>query len=137
MLTRRTVSPLPPDYGKCCQTVTVYHLREDSTVQKTVLHGVSLQLRKNYNVDKTGATESTSFLLVIPAAVSSGIPVAVGDKVLSGEGGEIQSRQEWAELIPSKVPGMAVIRYVEPIWWEGRLCHTEAGGIQRYINARR
>ena len=76
-------------------------------------------------MDKTGSGEANSFLLVIPGA---DVPVAVGDKVLLGEGPEVNTRAEWSSLIPVKVPGLVVIKYVDPKYWNGRVVHTEAGG---------
>ena len=76
-------------------------------------------------MDKTGSSEVNSFLLVIPGQT---VPVAVGDKVLLGEGPEVNSREGWAALIPVKVPGLVVVRYVDPKYWNGAVVHTEAGG---------
>ena len=52
----------------------------------------------------------------------------MGDKVLLGEGPEIATREEWAGFIPAKVPGLVVVKYVDPKYWQGRLIHVEAGG---------
>ena len=92
----------PVDYSLCNQTVTVYHWDGAATYTRTVIHGAFLDFKKTENVDKTGSSEVNSFLLVIPGA---DVPVAVGDKVLLGEGPEVNSREEWAALIPVKVPG--------------------------------
>ena len=76
-------------------------------------------------VSKTGSREATDFLLVIPGDFPA---VSVGDKVLLGEGPEISTREEWAAFIPAKVPGLVVIQYVDSKYWNGKMCHTEAGG---------
>ena len=76
-------------------------------------------------MDKTGSTEVNTFLLVIPGA---SVPVAVGDKVFAGVGPEIASREDWAALIPSKVNGLVVVKWVDPKCWRGSIVHTEAGG---------
>ena len=114
----------PLDYRLCDQTVTVYH-QEDSKYTRTVYDRAFLDFRKTQTVDKTGSKEANSFLLVIPGEAQA---VFVGDKVLLGEGPEITSREAWAALIPSKVPGLVVVSYADPKYWNGKLMHTEAGG---------
>lgn len=115
----------PVDYRLCNQTVTVYHWDGEKTYSQKVFHNAFLDFRKNRNVDKTGSTDSNAFLLVIPGGTQS---VFVGDKVLHGEGPEIATREAWASFIPAKVPGLHVVKYVDPKFWQGRLVHTEAGG---------
>lgn len=115
----------PVDYSLCNQTVTVYHWDGKTTYTRKIFANAFLDFKKTQNVDKTGASEANSFLLVIPGAI---VPVAVGDKVLLGEGPEIQSREDWSALIPVKVPGLVVVKYVDPKYWHGSVVHTEAGG---------
>lgn len=116
----------PVDYRLCNQTVTIYHWDGVGTyTTKIIAEGAFLEHRKTHNVDKTGSTEASSFLLVIPGAE---VPVAVGDKVLLGEGLEITTPQEWSALIPTKVPGLVVVKWVDPKYWHGAVVHTEAGG---------
>ena len=45
-----------------------------------------------------------------------------------GEGPECSSREDWAELIPAKADGLVVVQYVDFKYWNGRVCHVEAGG---------
>lgn len=122
MLSVRPQSPV--DYSKCNQTVTIYH-KDGETYTRTVTKRAFLDFRKTQNVDKTGSREVNSFLLVVPCAVQG---VFVGDKVLLGVGEEIASREAWAALIPSRVPGLVIVQYVDPKYWQGRLVHVEAGG---------
>lgn len=114
----------PVDYRLCDQTVTVYH-KEGETYTQTVYTNAFLEERKNLTVDKTGSTEANSFLLVVPGAVQA---VFVGDKVLRGQGKKIANREDWAAFIPSKVPGLVVVSYVDCKYWNGQMVHTEAGG---------
>lgn len=114
----------PIDYSKCNQTVTVYH-REGETYTRTVYTRAFLDFRKTRNVDKTGSKEANAFLLVIPCETQA---VFVGDKVLHGIGPEVNTREDWAKLIPATVPGLAVVSYADPKYWEGRMVHVEAGG---------
>lgn len=118
---RRRKGPL--DYRLCNQTVTVYH-KEGGKVARTVHTGAFLDFKKTENVDKTGSKEVNSFLLVIPC---SEVCVQPEDKVLMGIGEEITTAQ-WPSFIPVKVPGLVVVKYVDPKYWNGKLIHVEAGG---------
>jgi len=115
----------PVDYRLCNQTVTIYHWDGKETYTRKVVRNAFLDFKKTQNVDKTGSKEANAFLLVIPG---SAVPVAVGDKVLLGEGPAVATREEWAALIPSKVEGIVVVKYVDPKYWHGCIVHTEAGG---------
>lgn len=115
----------PLDYGKCCQTVTVYHQEAPGSYRRQVLTRAFLDFKKTQNVDKTGRTEASAFLLVIPCETQVVFP---GDKAMLGEGPEIATREEWAALIPSKVPGLCVVKYADMKYWQGKICHEEAGG---------
>ena len=115
----------PVDYRLCNQTVTIYHWDGKETYTRTVVRDAFLDFKKTQNVDKTGSKEANAFLLVVPDPV---VKVAVGDKVLLGEGPEVATREAWAALIPSKVEGLVVVKYVDPKYWRGCIVHTEAGG---------
>lgn len=120
---KRRTSPV--DYSLCDQTVTIYHKDGETYTRRVIKEGASLEFKKTQNVDKTGSSEVNSFLLVIPGPV---VPVSVGDKVLHGEGPEIATREAWAAAIPAKMPGLVVVKYVDPKYWKGQVVHTEAGG---------
>lgn len=116
----------PVDYRLCNQTVTLYHWDGREAVTRRVIEkGAFLDFKKVQDVSKTGSSEVNSFLLVIPCAES---PVTVGDKALLGVGPEIGSAAEWRSFIPSKVPGLVVVKYVDSKYWKGRMVHIEAGG---------
>lgn len=114
----------PVDYSPCNQTVTVYH-QEGSKYTRTVHTNAFLDFKKTQSVDKTGSREANSFLLVIPGSTQA---VFNGDKVQLGVGPEISTREEWAAHIPTKVPGLVVVGYVDCKYWRGQMVHTEAGG---------
>ncbi len=118
---RRRKCPL--DYRLCNQTVTVYH-RDGDKVTRTVYDNAFLDFKKTENVDKTGSKEVNSFLLVIPCSEACVHPE---DKVLLGTGEEITATQ-WPSFISVKVPGLVVVKYVDPKYWGGKLIHVEAGG---------
>ena len=115
----------PVNYRLCNQTVTIYH-QDGEKYTRTIYHERAfLDFKKTQNVDKTGSKEVNSFLLVVPCEVQA---VFVGDKVLLGEGAEILTREDWAALIPARVPSLGVVRYADPKYWNGKLVHVEAGG---------
>ncbi len=117
----------PVDYRLCNQTVTIYHHDKatDKYTRTVIEHGAFLDFRKNHNVDKTGSKEVNTFLLVIPCTVQ---PVFPEDKVMLGTGPEVATREAWATFIPVKVPGLVVVKYVDPKYWNGKMTHVEAGG---------
>lgn len=118
-------SRAPVSYALCNQTVTIYHTDGKGHYTRKVRHDAFLDYRKTETVSKTGNREANGFLLVIPGEE---VPVAVGDKVMVGKGPEVTTREQWAALIPSRVPGLVVIQYVDPKYWRGHVVHTEAGG---------
>lgn len=115
----------PVSYDKCNQTVTVYHKNQDGTISRTVIPKAFLDWHKTQSIDKTGSRETNGFLLVIPCDSS---PVAVGDKIILGEGPQIDTREAWAGFIPSITPGLVVAAYVDPKYWGGKMVHVEVGG---------
>lgn len=114
----------PVDYRLCNQTVTVYH-RDGDTYTSRVFNNAFLDFKKNENVDKTGSSETNSFLLVIPCSEQL---VFNGDKVLLGTGEDISDREAWAAFVPAKVNGLVVVKYVDMKYWNGQIVHLEAGG---------
>lgn len=112
-------------YRFCNQIVTVYHRAGNDEIERTVYHNAFLDRQKVLNVNKTGAAESNGFLLVIPGNP----PIAVGDKVVNGEGPECATDAEWRALIPTKVEGLVVVKQVDPKRdGKGNIAHVEAGG---------
>ena len=114
----------PVDYRLCNQTVTVYH-KDDDGYTRTVYDRAFLDFKKTQSIDKTGSKEANSFLLVVPGDTQA---VFVGDKVMIGVGPEISTRDAWVAFIPSRVPGLVVVSYADPKYWNGKIVHTEAGG---------
>ena len=122
MLMRKNTCPV--DYRMCRQKVTVYH-KEGDSFTTTVHEKAFLDFRKNQTMDKTGSREVNAFLLVIPCKEQV---VFVGDKVLLGEGQKVTTQAEWNALIPATMPGLCVVRYADPKYWETQMVHVEAGG---------
>ena len=113
----------PVNYALCNQTVTVYH-RNGTEYTNTVYRNAFLDSRKNENVEKTGDSESNSFLLVIPCEAEI---ISAGDKVVRGIGNPVSTAQEWAQLIPTLTP-VCVVKYVDYKYWGNQIVHVEAGG---------
>lgn len=113
---------MAPDYCLCDQVVTLYHL-EAGRILRQVIQGCYLQWQQKRNMDVFGEQMQTSFLLVMPGDEQR---VFVGDRVMKGIGPEITA-QQWAGFLPAAVPGLGEVNYVVPYFWEGKLCHVEAG----------
>ncbi len=112
----------PLDYSLCCQTVTLYR-RQGDRVDRTVVENAFYQWRVRQEKTPEGQTHQVDFLLILPGEEHSVLP---GDRVIGGIGPELTAR-EWPGFLPVKVPGLAEVSYVKPCFWEGALCHTEAG----------
>lgn len=123
---RKQGNPVEAAYGQLCdRPVTVYHRDPSGTITRTVHPKAFVDRDKGLNVSKTGASEATGFLVVIPGDAQA---CEIGDKVLEGEGPEVSTDAQWRELIPSKVPGLVVVKHVDAKPWGGGIAHTEARG---------
>lgn len=120
-----------PGYGLCRQTVTLYHPDAAAgKVVRRVVTGAFLDRRWRENATETGRQAAGSFLLVIPgksAAYGTDYTLAPGDRLLEGEGPEVQWR-DWAGFVPAAVAGLCCVQYVDPKTLGGTPCHLEAGG---------
>ena len=110
----------PVDYSLCRQTVTVYH-REDGQVSRLVVPGCFYSCEQHLDTQLSGQRRDVRFLLVMPGAPQRVFP---GDRVYQGIGPE---QVDWGKFLPGLVPGLAEAAYVHPWYWNGRLCHVEAG----------
>ena len=112
----------PLDYALCDRTVTIYR-RQGDEILRQVAQGCYYCWQEEQILDERGRRKDTTCLLLMPGDTQR---VFVGDRVFDGVGPEV-SLQEWAAFIPVKVAGLAEISYVQPFYWEGTLCHVEAG----------
>ena len=112
----------PLDYSLCNQTVTIYR-RQGERVLRQVAEGCYYVWQEEQLLDEEGCRRETTCLLVMPGNRQQ---VFIGDRVLVGVGPEVGPR-DWAAFIPVHVAGLAEIGYVKPYYWDGELCHVEAG----------
>ena len=151
IIVKRRPLPNHPNYAAVCkQTITLYNVWKEGSTQnyhKTVFHGSAfLESKKIYQEGRTGVTASNSALLVVPQGASGKTyidPVAFealsnkadyftlrnGDKVVHGVGDDITTATEWANLIPSRAPGIVILSAVDVKRnLSGDIVHAEAGG---------
>lgn len=112
----------PLDYSLCDQTVTVYH-KQGNRVLRQVIEGCYYHWREEQTEDAYGICRQTLCQLILPGAAHS---ISIGDRVYNGIGPQI-GIGEWATFLPVTVTGLSEINYVSPCYWEGTVCHTEAG----------
>jgi len=125
--------------------VTIYHKENSDTYHRVVIHHASLSFCKNSSLNKGHSTENIGFLLIVPQGADGFtflLPHAYSklvdkkgyytiskqDKILLGEGGEIDSAKDWGGLIPSNYDGLVVAQNIDIKYWQGKLCHIEVGG---------
>ncbi len=111
----------PLDYSLCNQTVTVYSL-QNGAVRRQVIENAWYQFWESEKLDHTGKQRETGCLLVIPG----GAELRPGDRIYPGVGPQI-TQKEWTGFLPVHIPGLAQVAYVKPCYWQGQLCHIEAG----------
>ncbi len=112
----------PLDYSCCCQTVTVYR-REGDSIRRTVVPNCYLELEDVERDYLSGGRAERKFLLVMPGQPQRILP---GDRIYDGIGPEVTLAQ-WPAFIPARIAGLVEAEYAKPFFWEGTLCHVEAG----------
>ena len=110
------------EYPLCDRTVTLYR-QEGEKICRQVIYGCYFQLQDKVKTGLSGREHERSFLLVIPGSTLQVFP---GDRVTTGEGPEI-ALEQWHRFVPALVQDLVVVGWVKPCYWEGQLCHTEAG----------
>lgn len=109
----------PLDYSLCDQTVTLYR-SNGNAVTRQVVEGAFYRWQDRGADYKWGASPRRSFLLILPGDVD----IAPGDRVIDGIGPEQVS---WLSFTPATVDTLSEVDYVTTHYWEGRVCHREAG----------
>lgn len=113
---------IPVDYSLCDQTVTVYR-RQGNGVNRWTVKNCYYSWRQEQTEDESGVRRETKCLLIMPG---KNVQVRIGDRVYEGTGPYVDVKK-WGSFLPATVPGLAQINYVTPYYWEGELCHIEAG----------
>ncbi len=111
----------PLDYSLCSQTVTVYRL-SGGQVHRKVFTDAFYQHWMGEKHGTAGRVQETGCLVIIPGCAD----LQPGDRVCPGVGPEVTASQ-WTGFLPVHVSGLSQIAYVKPCFFEGVLCHTEAG----------
>ena len=109
----------PLDYSLCCQTVTAYGVREEN-VKRQVLENCYFAPETGQEAALTGKSRLKKFLLIIPGD----FPLSPGDRVYAGIGPE---QVDLKTFVPAAVPALFEAGFVKPCFWEGSICHWEAG----------
>lgn len=117
-----TQSNCPLDYSLCDQVVTVYH-RQGGKILRQVIDGCYLQRQTDRREDTLGTRQEHPFLLVMPGDIQRVFP---GDRIYAGIGPKV-GPEEWIGFLPAQVPGLYEAAYAAPFYWDGVLCHVEAG----------
>ena len=107
-------------YPLCDQTVTVYR-KEVGGITRRVLGSCFYHWEQRQVESEEGYRQVTKFLLILPG---NSFRLRIGDRVLDGVG---PKTVDWETFLPVNVQGLGEVAYVTPWYWEGKLCHTEAG----------
>ncbi len=110
------------DYSLCDQTVTLYH-KQANTILRQVVEGCYYTWKEELREEETGLQRQTLCQLILPGEDHR---IFVGDRVYGGIGPEI-GIGDWPAFLPVSVTGLSQINYVTPCYWEGAICHIEAG----------
>ena len=133
------------------QTVTVYHpvFAPEFSCRRQVLTGVSYQWSRTSTLGTLGKSRTGRALMgeslggegclrvccrdrtfrswEDPAGENT-FALALGDKILPGEGPEIQTRDQWEALVPSLAEGVTVVRLITPYQLGSRVLLVEGKG---------
>lgn len=112
----------PIEYLFCDRTVTVYR-KEQGQVKRLVVENCFYHHQLVQRETGYGKRLDRLFLLVMPGQHQRVFP---GDRIYDGIGpaaGDI----DWGSFVPAAVEGLSQVAYVTPWYWEGKLCHVEAG----------
>ena len=112
----------PLEYLLCARTVTIYR-KQGQTILRKVFDNCFFSWQEQQTVDKLGRRTEKQFLLVMPGYPQQVFP---GDRVYDGVGPEV-SAEQWPSFVPALVPELAEASYAEPCYWNGEICHVEAG----------
>ena len=107
------------DYSLCDETVTVYRKTEGG-ILRWVKERARLIRQTSDTTENFGKSRLKKFLLIIPGDC----PLSPGDRVYAGIGPE---QVDLKTFVPAAVPALFEAGFVKPCFWEGSICHWEAG----------
>lgn len=110
-------NPFP--YPLCDRTVTVYR-KTAGGVDRQVIEGCYYVYEDVLQENADGVFQNRKFLLVMPGKQR----VFAGDRVFDGVGPE---EIVWEAFVPAAVEGLSEAAYAKAWYWNGAVCHTEAG----------
>ncbi len=142
-------------YRLCEQTVTVYHAiyhpNGNFECEQRLLQGVYFDSTDNRDTTTSGTRLERGFLLVVPNTAPRPLwmePIAFdrlpavqrqpfytlqpGDKILYGQGPTVETRVQWANLVPQTHDGLVTVRCVDAKWFRNAVCHVECEGMRSY-----
>lgn len=103
----------------CRQTVTLYR-KTGNKVTRTVVSDCFYTWQDSLTEENEGNRFQRKCLLIAPCAL---LP---GDRVMEGVGPEVTAA-DWTQFLPVSVPTLSEVAYASPKYFDGRLCHYEAG----------
>ena len=109
----------PFDYSLCNQTVTLYR-RENGQVIRKVIFNAYFSGQIAVPTESFGKSKEKKFLLIIPGNRE----IRTGDRIYAGTG---PKEVEWQNFVPALEPALFEASFAKPCFWEGRICHWEAG----------
>lgn len=112
----------PLDYSLCDRTVTIYR-KNGNQILRLVADNCFFLIQQEQEMHDNRCQTQTLCFLVMPGDSQLVFP---GDRVYDGIGPQITA-EDWSSFVPETVPGLAQISYVKPWYYEGKLCHVEAG----------
>ena len=112
----------PFDYSLCNQTVTVYRMK-DGRISRNVYDNCYLDYETRVDTDTYGQELERRFTLILPGTEQLLQPE---DRIYAGQGPALYTLA-WEDFIPAKVEGLMQVQYIKPCFWNGKICHTEAG----------
>lgn len=107
----------PLQYSLCCQTVTVYGIREGN-VKRQVLENCYFAPETGQKAELTGKSRRHTFLLIIPGCFD----LQPGDRVYDGIGPE---EVNWQTFVPAFTDALYEVGQVKKQLWEGAVTHVE------------
>ena len=109
----------PFDYSLCNQTVTLYR-KEQDRITRRVIRNAYFSGKITTPAESYGKSMEKKFLLIIPGNTE----IRTGDRIYAGTG---PMQVDWQRFVPAAEPALFEAGFTKPCFWEGSICHWEAG----------